>query len=254
MMKNKKIDFIAVILISLGILSAAFYLFIMIFAPILLPSATVPLFGGIFFAAVAIFRFVFKNKKAVKIATDIMIVFCILLFAVIQCLIFGKVNSKPEGEFDYLMVLGCSLDGVYPSDALKMRLDTAVEYANKYPDCKIILAGGQGENEVLPESRGMLNYLTGCGIDEDRLIEENSSRNTIQNFENSKKILDKISEKPDYTVAFITGGFHIYRSELIAKNIGMNAFGISAPYPVPTALLSHIREFASIIIYALKLL
>lgn len=248
----KKLDFIAITLISLGFLSALFYLYILYFAPILLPSAIVPLYGGIFFIAVAAFRFIFKNKKTVKIITDAMIVFCILLFAVIQCLILTKIDSKPKGEFDYLMVLGCSLDGVYPSDALQMRLDTAIEYANEYPNCKIILAGGQGDNEVLPESRGMLNYLTGCGIDEDRLIEENTSRNTIQNFENSKKILDKLHGSSDYTVAFITGGFHIYRSELIAKNIGMNAFGISAPYPIPTALLSHIREFASILVYAAK--
>ena len=88
-----------------------------------------------------------------------------------------------QGRDVIYLAFSSALSGTY-----NVGCQVVKELQAKYPDRKIILAGGQGDNETIPESEGMKNYLIQNGISKDRIIEENTSRNTIQNFENSKKI------------------------------------------------------------------
>lgn len=248
----KNCDIISILFIVIGTILVLFFISTLLFMPYYILSAVIPFAAGIAFLVIAILRLTFKNKKFIKIFTNILIGIGIGIFFITQCLIFSNINSDIEGEFDYLMVLGCSLYNDIPSESLKMRLDKALEYAKRYPDCKIIVSGGQGDNETIPESMAMKIYLTERGISEERIIQESNSRNTIQNFQNSKRILDELHGNPDYVIAFVTAGFHIYRSKMIARELGLTYYGISAPYPLLSSVFDHIRETASIVVFFIK--
>ena len=83
---------------------------------------------------------------------------------------------KPEadGTNEYAIVLGAKVKkGNIPSLALRYRLEAALEYAEAYPDIKLVVSGGQGPDEDIEEAIVMKDYLVEHGIEEERIILEN---------------------------------------------------------------------------------
>ena len=159
-------------------------------------------------------------------------------------------SSEPDDGADVLIVLGGGIRGRTPTLTLKYRLDSAYEYLERNPATVVIVSGGQGDDEVCPESEVMKSYLVGRGISGDRIIEENESKSTEENFRFSKAITDELF--PGGTVVFTTTRFHVFRSELVAKKEGLNAEGIPAKgvwYITPN---DYLRECAAITVYFLK--
>lgn len=153
-------------------------------------------------------------------------------------------GTQTAGKADFVIVLGAKVNGTYPSLSLKARLDTAVEYLNKYPEAKVIVSGGQGPDEGISEAQCMYNYLVDAGIENRRIIMENKSTDTKENLDFSANFLDKAND----SVVLITNDFHVFRSVKIAKKAGyVNVSGQAAPslwYLVPT---NYAREFLAVI-------
>ena len=96
----------------------------------------------------------------------------------------------------------------------------------------------------------MKNYLTENGIDEKYILMEDKSSRTVENFEFSKDILDKYFNK-EYTVIYVTNGFHIFRAGMIAEKTGLNAYGLSSESVLWLEPTNYIREYFSLIKYFL---
>lgn len=166
-----------------------------------------------------------------------------MLFIVIETIIIVFGNQQ-AGQADYVVVLGAKVNGTTPSLSLKARLDTAVQYLNKYPEAKVIVSGGKGDDEGISEALCMSNYLVDAGILQDRIIMEDKSTSTKENLEFSKEFLDE----KDNSVVVITNDFHVFRSVRIAKKAGYeNVSGHAAPslwYLIPS---NYAREFLAVI-------
>ena len=89
------------------------------------------------------------------------------------------------------------------------------------PDAIIIVSGGQGAQEDISEAEAMEIYLIENGVKSDKIIKEDKSTSTTENFAFSKEILDKQFSN-DYTVAFVTNEYHISRAALCAENAGID--------------------------------
>lgn len=158
--------------------------------------------------------------------------------------------KNDERECDYLIVLGCGLNGQKPSLSLKYRLDKAVDYLNTYPNSTAILCGGQGAGEEITEALAMYTYLINNGINNSRLVLEDNSKDTTQNIRYAKNIIDSIDASSNPTVAIISNDFHIYRAKFIADKEGLkHVYGIPAKTPdTPFLKINlHLREYFSII-------
>ena len=184
------------------------------------------------------------------------------LFSVVylyfECMLIGTIvadaivaRHEPDKDKDFLIVLGCSLkkDGT-PTPLLQGRLDRAIDFYNKQKErtgkeLVFITSGGQGADEVIPESSAMKRYLIEHGIPEERIIEENQSTSTYENMLYSK---DKIWEiDPEGKVAFSTTNYHVFRSGLFARRVKMRAVGMGADtkwYFWPNAA---VREFIGLL-------
>ncbi len=136
-------------------------------------------------------------------------------------IIYGKSDNVTYKE-DAVIVLGAAVHGKTPSLTLKKRLDKAVEYHKQNPDAIIIVSGGQGAQEDISEAEAMKIYLVEHGVESDKIIKEDQSTSTTENFAFSKEILDK-QFTADYTIAFITNEYHILRSGLCAESVGITA-------------------------------
>ena len=78
-------------------------------------------------------------------------------------------------NLDYIIVLGAHVDGTRMTLALLERARRALLYLEENPGTKAVLSGGKGDGENISEAEAMYRYLTGHGIDGDRLIREEES-------------------------------------------------------------------------------
>ncbi|WP_438572513.1 YdcF family protein [Clostridium sp.] len=178
----------------------------------------------IFIAAILILYGFLKNHikkllllhKLIKYST----VASILIFLVLEVFIIFYPNYNVSSNCDYMIILGASVKGSTPSITLKGRLDAALDYLeDTNDDLYIVVSGGQGNGENISEASAMRNYLIQNGVREDKIIIEDKSTSTFENFSYSKeKIENHSSIQIEYlNIKVITTDFHTFRSSIIAK-------------------------------------
>lgn len=177
----------------------------------------------------------------------------------VECMIIGAIAADiiaavhmPKYDKDFIVILGCGIrkDGT-PTPLLRGRIDKAIEfYKNQLElaakDATFITSGGKGSDECLSESACMRNYLLEQGIPADKIIEENRSTTTFENFKFSKEIIFR--RDPNAKIVFSTSKFHVFRSGLYGRRVKTKAVGIGADtkwYYWPNA---SVREFLGLII------
>lgn len=128
-------------------------------------------------------------------------------------------NDTADYTEQTVIVLGCGIRGERVSVGLAKRLDKAYEYHTKNPDAVIIVSGGQGPQEDIPEALAMKRYLVAKGVPEEKIIMEDKSTSTITNFRNSYAIMTEKGMSTS-SVVFVTNAYHVYRSSYYAKDEG----------------------------------
>ncbi len=146
---------------------------------------------------------------------------------------------------EYVIVLGCQVNSTSPGRFLSARINAAYRYLSENPGSKAILSGGQGNDEDISEAQCMFNELTSKGIDPARLIIEEKSTSTIENFENAAAILKQSGVAID-EITVVTNDFHEYRASLIAQKNGIKAYPCPAKTPWNGYLPFAIREVYAI--------
>jgi len=162
----------------------------------------------------------------------------------------GTVDTATYTE-DAVIVLGAGLRGDRPSLTLRNRLDCALDYYEKNPDCVIVVTGGQGQGEDITEALAMERYLVAHGVPEEKIIKEELSTSTYENFENARLLL---SERffGDYSAVIVTNDFHILRAVSTAEKVGFDSpTHIHSPTPIYTALPGILRECLATVKYIL---
>ncbi len=164
--------------------------------------------------------------------------------------IYGTADTTNYNE-DYLIILGCGVNGTEPSESLRMRLDKALKYTDRNPDCTVIVTGGQGDGEDITEAEAMQIYLTDNGIPPERILMEDKSTSTSENFIYANKLVN--GELACKTVVFITNDFHIYRAISLAKLNGFDFNHLCADTPTSAIIPSYLRETLALVqMYILK--
>lgn len=162
-------------------------------------------------------------------------------------------NHFPRlGKVDYIIVLGAGLiEGERVTPLLASRIDVAVKLFNKQKNKKnhepvIILSGGQGQDEKIPEAHAMMNYITEKNYELGHVYLEDKSRNTRENLEFSEAIAyqkDNIKNFNRKNIVIASNNYHILRAGKLSSHIGIQARGIGSKtkfYYLPTAF---IREY-----------
>lgn len=184
-----------------------------------------------------------KAFKIIAILGRVLFALFIVSFVLIQALIISGEHTDDEVySAERVLVLGSLIYEDKPSEVLQSRLDTAIQLLDKNKDAVLVLCGGQGSNEVMPESEMMKKYLLSKGIKEDKILIEDKSTNTIQNIENAKKLY----KLENYKTAVITSDFHLERARKLMIQAGLDGYGMPAPTPyLPLRVVSHLREYCS---------
>ncbi|MDR0601004.1 MAG: YdcF family protein [Treponema sp.] len=162
--------------------------------------------------------------------------------------------KTPDRDAPYLVVLGAGIrrDGSV-SASLAERLEAALEYLAAHPGALVIVSGGQGASRPFPESGVMAACLRAGGIDPDRIIEEDASRDTIQNLRFSRRIIRE-REGGDVPAVILTSDFHLSRALFLAEQAGYpDVTGISSPSSPLLRPNAYTREIFAVIKLCLRL-
>ena len=162
---------------------------------------------------------------------------------------YMAVKRKVEYDKDFIIILGCSISkkgGLLP--LLKQRTNKAIRFAWDQEIAtgkmaKYVPSGGQGNDEVISEGSAIELYLLSHGAENYEVYAEKKSMNTYENMLYSKRIIDEVDS--DAKVAFATTNYHVFRSGILARKVGLNAEGIASStkwYYWPAAL---IREYVA---------
>ena len=189
-----------------------------------------------------------KKRKILNILKYIFIVF-IIPFIFVQFLIISGGKDESDRQVDYVIILGGRVYGDKPSNSLNERIKTATKYLKEHKDIKVVASGGKGKGKEISEAEAIKKELIKNGIDENRIIKEDKSKNTVENLKFS---LEKIGEERAVNnekakVLIVTNGYHLYRSKKTAELFGYEAYGLPAKIPFISIPKSYLREFLSII-------
>lgn len=175
------------------------------------------------------------------------ITFWLLTFVIIESLIIISGNSDKNARVDYFIILGAGVNGEELSLTLSSRMYKGLEYLRENPAVKVIVSGGQGPGERISEAEAMKRFLYSNGVDEDRIIKEDKSTSTMENFKFSKEILEKIGAPKEIRVMVLTNDFHMFRAKMLARRNGLIPYGLACSTPAPVALNCYIREYFALV-------
>lgn len=144
---------------------------------------------------------------------------------------------------DFLLILGCRVRGDKAEQTLMMRIEAAAEYLKKNPDVIAIPCGGiVHDDQTKSEAAVIADTLAKMGIEKERIILEDKSLTTVQNFVNAKKIIGEMYDGKG-EIAFLSSDFHLYRASVIAKKCKVKATSVAADSPHNLKFKNYLREF-----------
>ena len=164
---------------------------------------------------------------------------------------FGYGQLPVPRNADFVIVLGSGLlGGGRVPPLLASRLDRGrvvfETIAGRGSRPMLIVSGGKGSDEQIPEAEAMARYLTEGGFPADRIIREDQSRTTEENLINSKAIMDRLRPVPRPRCVIVTSNFHAFRAAMLARRLRIDGQATGARvvgYYLPNAA---IREFGAV--------
>lgn len=159
---------------------------------------------------------------------------------------YGNADNATFRE-DAVIVLGAAVHGRELSNTLAGRLAAAVGYHRRNPSALVVVSGGQGLQEDIPEAVAMRQYLVDHGVRDAGIVVEDRSTSTEENFANSRALLDRLLP-PGYSVAFVTDEFHVYRAGRIAASAGLTGTHVSSRTPWYFWPANYLRESVAVVL------
>ncbi|MBB4571267.1 YdcF family protein [Rhizobium leucaenae] len=117
--------------------------------------------------------------------------------------------------------------GGYEMDSAGDRLVETLRLAQKFPQARIVVSGGDGSISGKYEGDAVISerFFVALGLSKDRLVEDTTSRTTFENAVNTKQLL---AQNDLSGCLLITSGFHMPRSMGIFRKQGIDV----VPWPV----------------------
>ena len=158
--------------------------------------------------------------------------------------LYGRI-TRPR-HADAVVVLGAGLNGTEPTPLLAARVDRGIrlwrDLTDRGEDVRLVLSGGQGADEVVPEAEAMARYATRAGIPESAMVLEDRSTTTDENLRFSRDLLGR-----DARMIVVTSNYHALRAASLTERLGIRAQVVgarTASYFVPAGFL---REFVAVV-------
>lgn len=151
--------------------------------------------------------------------------------------ILDKNSIKTIEDIDCILILGAGIRGNKPSPMLEDRLLEGISlYQNKVSPK--ILASGDHMSKYYDEVNVMKDFLVGHKIPSQDVFMDHAGISTYDSIYRAKYIFE--AKK----VVIVTQKYHLHRALYIAKNLGLESYGIASnPRPYRNQFIREIREY-----------
>ncbi len=185
------------------------------------------------------------GKNAISTTIYGVISFCALYVLALMAMytlsgILNLIHLKKNRKADYIIVLGAGIIGSQVTPLLAARIERGIELLRCNPKAMLIMSGGQGPGEDIPESEAMAAYAIEKGVDREKILLEKKSVSTEENLRFSKEL----AAKQNARIIIVTTAYHVFRALILAKQQGIKCVGFGAKTKWYFTLNALIREFA----------
>ena len=149
-----------------------------------------------------------------------------LLGVALVATIYRQARTDEARPVQAIIVLGAAQYNGRPTSVLRARLDHAYALWERGLSPVIVLTGGRQPGDMTTEAEAGRDYLIGRGVPESALLVENEGRDTWESMRGVATVLEPL----DITrVLLVSDGFHLLRSERMARDLGLEAYSSAAP-------------------------
>lgn len=161
-----------------------------------------------------------KGKKAriIKRVATIILVLLLAYFVFNAIIIYNYSSNYSEKKSDVAIVLGAGTSNGKLSPIFIERINHAIYLYNNNRVQYIILTGGYGKGQTLADSEVAKSYTLAQGVPDEATYIDTKSQYTIENLEESKRIMDSLNLN---SALIVSDPLHMKRSMVMAKNLKM---------------------------------
>lgn len=147
-------------------------------------------------------------------------------------------SSDEARPVDAIVVLGAAQYNGAPSPQLAARLDHVVALWDQGLAPMVVVTGGKQPADAFTEAQASAAYLIDHGIPEDVIVEENGGSSTYESLEGVREVVPASVA----SVLIVTDPYHALRTELIAEEVGFDAYVSPTDSSVVTGVTALRRE------------
>jgi len=173
-----------------------------------------------------------KRKIFIRICLILLTLIVICIIAVFGINLYvkksvqGNVITSQEAvkleNVDAILILGAGVwDGDTPSPMLNDRLLRGIELYKSGASPKLLMSGDHGQVDY-DEVNVMKNFAIHAGIDSKDIFMDHAGFSTYESVYRAKEIFGVRK------VIIVTQGYHLYRALYIAKQLGIEAYGVAS--------------------------
>jgi vancomycin permeability regulator SanA len=120
-------------------------------------------------------------------------------------------------------------DTTTPTRPTRSQIELAADWWRRFPEAMIIMSTGDNQRLGVSNATVMAAYAVRLGVPQNRVIEEDQSRNTLENLVNCRQIIDDRSLRQPTLVTF---DLYTRRAVAVARRLGWrDCFWLSATAP-----------------------
>jgi uncharacterized SAM-binding protein YcdF (DUF218 family) len=187
-----------------------------------------------------------KRSRFIKIVLKAVFLCFILSFIITEGIIIYNMNGVLKRNVDYVIVLGCQVDGSIPSIPLMLRINVAYKYLKENLKTNVVVNGVKGRGENISEAEAMKNVLIRSGINAERIFIENNATSTKENLIFS----DKLYNLSNKNIIIVSSDYHMFRALSMAKKLKYkNAVGLPCKSQLSMLPAYLVREYVAVMYY-----
>ena len=159
-------------------------------------------------------------KKMIKYIIMLVLIFIVIILTINS---FVKIVTKNKilENIDCIIVLGAGIWGDKPSPMLEDRLKEAISLYNQNISSKIIMSGDHGKEDY-DEVNIMKEYAIKQGVRSEDIFMDHAGFSTYESMYRAKDVFEANK------VVIVTQKYHLYRALYIAKQLGIEAYGVNS--------------------------
>jgi uncharacterized SAM-binding protein YcdF (DUF218 family) len=163
--------------------------------------------------------------------------------------IYRQARTDQARPAEAIVVLGTAQYNGWPGPVFQARLDRALELWRAGYAPVLVVTGGKMPGDGYTEAEAAWAYLTDAGVPAEAIVIENTASDTWESMQGIAALLQPLGIDE---VIVVSDGFHLFRSRMMARDVGLHAWGSPAQMsPIRTGgggeLTYVMREAAAVV-------